>query len=78
LVAPPGLNLSEAERLLLYRYRLCQIPGLIYVATSAHGYVIGEELQRDYFQDRRQFFRRRWNEEDVIGFLGDLFVAFGG
>src|ERR1039458_7521144 len=78
LETSPSNRRGNCQLLLLYRYRLRQVSRLIYVAASAHGYVIGEQLQRDYLQDRRQFIRRWWNEEDVIGFLGDLFVAFGG
>src|ERR1700687_2041047 len=64
--------------LLLYSHRLRQISRLIYVAASTDSNVIGEQLRRDNFQDRRQFFRRRRNEEHVISFFGDLFVPFGG
>jgi len=30
---------------------LGQVSGLVYVAASADGYVVGEELERDYFED---------------------------
>jgi len=30
---------------------LCEISGLVYVAASADGYVVGEELEGDYFED---------------------------
>jgi hypothetical protein len=36
--------------------------GLVYVATSADGYVVGEELEGDYFQDGQQ---------ELVG-LGDV------
>src|ERR1700687_2862627 len=64
--------------LLLHRYRLRQISRLIDVAPAPDCDVISQQLQRDDLQDRRQFFRRRRNEEHVISFFGDLFVAFGG
>jgi hypothetical protein len=35
---------------------------LVYVAASADGYVVGEELEGDYFEDRKEEF----------GGLGDL------
>jgi hypothetical protein len=47
---------------LLDCHTLCQVPGLVDVAASADGYVVGEELEGDYFQD--------WQEE--FGGLGDL------
>jgi hypothetical protein len=35
---------------------------LVYVAASADGYVVGEELEGDYFEDR---------EQELVG-LGDV------
>ncbi len=52
--------------LLLNRHALCQIPRLVYVAASADGYVVGEELEGDYFQD---------GEEEFVG-LGDVDGVF--
>ena len=40
-------NLNAEE--LFYRDALRQIPRLVYVAASADGYVVGEELEGDYF-----------------------------
>ena len=39
---------------LLHRYALGQIPRLVDVAASADGYVVGEELEGDYFEDGEQ------------------------
>ena len=50
-----------SQRGLLHRHTLCKIPRLIDVAASADGYVVGEELEGDYFQD---------GEEEFVG-LGD-------
>ncbi len=36
---------------LFHRHALRQISGLVYVAASADGYVVGEELEGDYFED---------------------------
>jgi hypothetical protein len=33
---------------------LSEVSGLVYVAASADGYVVGEELEGDYFQDGEQ------------------------
>lgn len=37
---------------LLYRDAPREASGLLYVAPSADGYMIGEELERDDFEDR--------------------------
>ena len=34
----------------------CQVSGLVYVAASADGYVVGEELEGDYFEDGQELF----------------------
>ena len=34
-----------------YRYALRWVSGLVYVAASADGYVVGEELEENYFED---------------------------
>ena len=52
---PRRLQSLEA---LLNRYGFGQVAWLIYVATTADGYVIGEELQRDDFQQRSEKLRR--------------------
>ena len=36
---------------LLHRNALGEVSGLVYVAASADGYVVGEELEGDYFED---------------------------
>ncbi len=37
---------------LLYSDAPRGVSGLVYVAPSADDYVVGEELERDYFEDR--------------------------
>ena len=37
--------------LLLHRYALGEVSWLVYVAASSYGYVVGEELEGDYFED---------------------------
>jgi hypothetical protein len=34
---------------LLNGHTFCEVSGLVYVAASADGYVVGEELEGDYF-----------------------------
>jgi hypothetical protein len=34
---------------LLNGHGFCEVAGLVYVAASADGYVVGEELEGDYF-----------------------------
>jgi len=38
-------------KLLFYGDGFCQVSGLVYVAASSYGDVVGEELQGDYFED---------------------------
>ncbi len=52
--------------MLFHRDALGQVPRLIDVAASADGYVVGEELEGDYFQD---------GEEEFVG-LGDVDGVF--
>ncbi len=40
--------------------------------------MIGQQLQRDDFQDRQQLFRRGRNVQHVVGGFFDVLVAFGG
>jgi len=47
---------------LLHSHAFRQIPRLVYVAASSYGYVVGEELEGDYFED---------GEEELVG-LGDV------
>jgi hypothetical protein len=42
-----GENMLESR--LFYSHALRQVSGLVYVAASADGYVVGEELEGDYF-----------------------------
>ena len=42
--------------LLLHRYALGEVSWLVYVAASSYGYVVGEELEGDYFEDGEQEF----------------------
>jgi hypothetical protein len=40
---------------------------LVYVAASSYGYVVGEELEGDYFQD---------GEQELVGWGGDVDYVF--
>ena len=42
---------SHIDRFAYSRYALGQVSGLVYVAASADGYVVGEELEGNYFED---------------------------
>ena len=57
-------RISCASRivLLFHRHALGEVSGLVYVAAAADGYVVGEELEGDYFEDV---------EEELVG-LGDM------
>ncbi len=46
----------------LDRNALGEVSGLVYVAASSYGYVVGEELEGNYFED---------GEEELVG-LGDV------
>ncbi len=50
---------------------------MVDVAAAAGGYVVGEELDEDYFEDGQ---RSSWtgDVDDVLDGLGNVFVAFGG
>ena len=63
---------------LLHRYALGQIPRLVDVAASADGYVVGEELEGDYFEDGEEEFGGGGDVDDVFDELGDVGVAFDG
>ena len=49
---------------------------MVHVAAAADGYVVGEELQRDDFQDGREDLRGCGDFDDVIGDVAGLAVAF--
>ena len=51
---------------LFHGHALCQVSWLVYVAAAADGYVVGEELEGDYFED---------GEEEFVG-LGDADGVF--
>ena len=42
-------NLGKQTYLSFHGNTLCQVSRLVDVATSADGYVVGEELEGDYF-----------------------------
>src|ERR1017187_6534396 len=58
-------------------HALGEIAGLIDVAAAAHGDVIGQELQRHDFQNRREQFMGRRDFDDVIGDFPYVPVALG-
>ena len=39
---------------LFHRNALSEVSWLVYVAASSYGYVVGEELEGDYFEDGEQ------------------------
>jgi hypothetical protein len=42
---------GDNVRSLLHSHTLREVSGLVYVAAAADGYVVGEELEGDYFED---------------------------
>src|SRR5579875_3935820 len=67
---------SPTPTALLHSHGFSQIARLIHIAAAAHGDVIGEKLERQNFQNRRENFRRRRNFNYVIGGLAREAVAF--
>ncbi len=57
---------------------LGEIAGLVDIAAAANGDVVGEQLQRNHFEQRQQQFARDGDGDDVVGHFGDLFIAFAG
>ena len=55
---------------------LGEIPRLINIAATAHRNVVRQQLQRNHFKQRQQQFACRRHSNQVIGHLGDFFVAF--
>jgi hypothetical protein len=51
---------------------------LVYVAASADGDVVGEELEGDYFEYWHEEFGGLGDLDGVLDQLLDLFVAFDG
>ena len=51
---------------------------MVYVAASTDGYVVGEELEGDYFEDGEEEFGGGGDVDDVFDELGDVGVAFDG
>ncbi len=55
-----------------------EVAGLVDVATAADGYVIGQQLQGDNFDERREKLEGRRDVDDVLNEAADDGVAFGG
>ena len=64
--------------MLLDGYALGQISRLIDIAAAADGDVICEQLQRNHLEQRQQKFARDRDGDQIIGHLGDFFIAFAG
>jgi hypothetical protein len=56
----------------------CEVSGLVYVAAAADGYVVGEELEGDYFQEWQQQLGGLGDLDGVLDEVLDLFVALDG
>jgi len=48
---PVGRTVYLFDSLLFHSDGLREVSGLVYVAASSYGYVVGEELEGDYFED---------------------------
>ncbi len=57
---------------------LARLRGLVDVAAAADGDVVGEELERDDFEDGEEEFGGLGDVDDVFDQVFDLFVAFDG
>jgi hypothetical protein len=55
-----------------------EVSGLVYVAAAADGYVVGEELEGDDFEDGQEEFGGLGDLDGVLDELLDLFVAVDG
>ena len=69
---------SELSRYLFHGDGFGEVSGLVYVAATADGDVVGEELQGDDLEDRQE---QLWGGGDVDGVfdeLGDVAVALDG
>ena len=51
---------------------------MVYVAASADGDVVGEELEGDYFEDGEEELGGLGDLDGVLDELLDVFVAFDG
>ena len=49
---------------------------MVYVAASSYGYVVGEELEGDDFEDGEEEFGGLGDVDGVFYEAGDLVVAF--
>src|SRR6267154_1754166 len=61
----------------LDRYGFCQVAGLVYVASAADRDVVGQQLQRNYFEKRRKQLWSWRNLDNVIGCFAGQVVAGG-
>ena len=57
---------------------LARLLGLVYVAAAADSDVVGQQLQRDDLDERREQFDGRRNVDDVLDQAADGRVALGG
>src|SRR5436305_1188996 len=63
---------------LLYGDGFGQVARLVYVGSTAHGYFVGEQLERDGGEDGRQEVID-WREVDYyVRIVGNINVAIGG
>ena len=62
---------------LLDRYGFCEVARLVYIASAADCDVIGQQLQRDNFNERHQQFWGGGNCDDVLDEAANCRVPFG-
>src|SRR5882762_8668700 len=58
-------------------YGFCQVAGLVYVASAAYRNMVGQELQRNDFEQRREQLWSWRNLDNVIGRFSRQVVAGG-
>ncbi len=62
----PSIRFGVFTSDLLDRDAFGEVSGLVYVAASADGDVVGEELEGDYFEDGEEEFVGRGDGYDVL------------
>src|SRR5439155_113412 len=70
-----GQARGSTARDLLHRHRLREVARLVHVAAEAHGDVVGEELERDDGDERRQELGARGHLDNVLRLRRDVPVA---
>jgi len=63
--------------MLLHRHGLGEVPGLVHVAATDDGDVVGQELEGHHIEDGREPGVDLGELHDVLGDVGEAGIAFG-